>query len=147
MSTRSTPPALLERWVEAWIGREPSTPYVIGDLREEYASRRARSGRLRSHLWYVVQGARVAARVRWERRRRPRAAAAPVARDGVVADVHQALRFLRRRPGFTAAIVLTVALAVSSVTVAFAAVDGVLLEPLPYATPERPCPTEISRLA
>ncbi|HUF77273.1 MAG TPA: ABC transporter permease [Longimicrobiales bacterium] len=137
MSTRRRPPELLERWVEAWIGQDSSTPYVIGDLREEYAARSARGGRAPDALWYLVQGARVAARVRWERRRRPRAAAAPVARDGLMADVHQARRFLRRRPGFTAAIVLTVALAVSSVTVAFAVVDGVLLEPLPYRSPDR----------
>ena len=137
MSTKSRPPELLERWVETWIGRDASTPYVIGDLREEYAARSTESGRSRTTLWYLLQGARVAARVRWERRRRPQTVATPVARDGLVADVHQGLRFLRRRPGFTAAIVLTVALAVSSVTVAFAVVDGVLLEPLPYRTPER----------
>jgi putative ABC transport system permease protein len=137
VGTPTRPPGFLEHWVEAWIGRDPSTPYVIGDLREEYVARSAGSGRARATLWYLAQGARVAARLRWERRKRPRAAAPPVARDGVVADVHQALRFLRRRPGFTAAIVMTVALAVSSVTVAFAVVDGVLLEPLPYGTPER----------
>jgi predicted permease len=61
----------------------------------------------------------------------------PVARDGLAADVHQAARSLRRRPGFTGAIVLTVALAVASTTVAFAVVDGVLLEPLAFSTPDR----------
>ena len=136
MKHEQRPPERLEGWVESWIGRDASTPYVIGDLREEYAARRSRHGAVRAAGWYLAQGARVAARVRWERRRRP-LSRAPVARDGLAADVHQALRFLRRRPGFTAAIVLTVALAVSSTTMAFAVVDGVLLEPLDYATPDR----------
>jgi len=131
------PPAFLERLVEAWIGDDASTPYVIGDLREEYAARRGRRSSLWAAAWYLAQGARVAARVRWERRRRARRGGPPPVRDGLASDVRQALRFLRRRPGFTAAIVLTVALAVSSTTVAFAVVDGVLLEPLAYRTPDR----------
>jgi putative ABC transport system permease protein len=123
--------------VQAWLGRDASTPYVIGDLREEYASRRRRGSALRAAAWYLVQGAGVSARLRWERRRRPQGTPPPVARDGLATDLHQAFRFLRRRPGFTAAIVLTVALAVASTTVAFAVVDGVLLEPLAYRAPER----------
>ena len=137
MSKERKPPELLERWVAAWIGRDPSTPYVIGDLREEYAARRIHGRALRAGAWYLLQGARVAARMRWERRHRPRAARAPTARDGLASDLRQGARALRRRPGLTAAIVLTVALAVSSTTVAFAVVDGVLLEPLPYRSPER----------
>src|ERR687888_1186520 len=52
-------------------------------------------------------------------------------------ELRQAGRFLRRRPVFSGAIVLTVALAIAATTLAFAVVDGVLLEPLPYAKPDR----------
>ena len=52
-------------------------------------------------------------------------------------DLRQAARFLRRRPAFSATIVMTVALAISTTTVAYAVLDGVLLEPLPYGDPER----------
>jgi putative ABC transport system permease protein len=131
------PPALLERWVGAWLGRDPSTPYVVGDLREEYVARVGRGSAVTAAAWYLAQGARVAARLRWERGSRPGSPRPPVARDGIAADIRQGVRFLRCRPGFTSAIVLTVALAVASTTVAFAVVDGVLLEPLAYGTPER----------
>jgi predicted permease len=79
----------------------------------------------------------VAVRLRWERRGRASGGQPRLAPDGLVTDLRQATRFLRRRPGFTAAIVLTVALAVASTTIAFAVVDGVLLEPLAYESPER----------
>ena len=52
-------------------------------------------------------------------------------------ELRQALRFLLRRPAFTAAIVATVAIAISATTLTFAVVNGVLLEPLPYEEPER----------
>ena len=52
-------------------------------------------------------------------------------------ELRQAARFLRRRPVFSGAIVLTVALAIAATTLAFAVVDGVLLEPLPYANADR----------
>jgi len=137
MRTPFLPPSVLERWVRAWIGRDPSTSYVLGDLREEYDARRERSSAASAATWYLIQGARVAGRLRWERRRHLPSDTSPPRRDGLATDVRQALRFLLRRPGFTTAIVLTVALAVASTTVAFAVVDGVLLEPLPYRAPQR----------
>src|ERR671918_3080015 len=58
-----------------------------------------------------------------------------------MSDLHrefrQASRFLRRRPAFSGAVMLTVALAIAATTLAFAVVDGGLPEPLPYADPER----------
>ena len=124
------PPSFLERLVGALLGDDPSTPYVIGDLREEY---RARTRGPLAWIWYASQGLRLAFRVRWERRRR---ATLPPG-DRMTTDLRQALRFLRRRPAFTGAIVLTVALSIAATTLAFTVVNGVLLEPLPYATPER----------
>jgi putative ABC transport system permease protein len=137
MSQRHGPPALLERCVEACIGRDASTLYVLGDLREEYLAMRSRHSGVTAGALYVLEGTRVAVRLRWERRHRPRTGGSPAARDGVFGDVRHALRFFRRRPGFAAAIVMTVALAVSSTTVAFAIVNGVLLEPLAYRSPDR----------
>jgi hypothetical protein len=57
--------------------------------------------------------------------------------NNLSSELRQAGRFLRRRPVFSGAIVLTVALAIAATTLAFAVVDGVLLEPLPYAKPDR----------
>src|SRR5471032_2654179 len=52
-------------------------------------------------------------------------------------DVTLAVRNAFRRPGFTALIVLTLALGIGVNSAVFALLDGVLLRPLPYRDPSR----------
>ena len=52
-------------------------------------------------------------------------------------DIRSALRALRRRRGLTLAVVLTLTLGIGANSAIFSAVDGVLLKPLPYPTPDR----------
>ena len=52
-------------------------------------------------------------------------------------DVRHGLRLLRRHPGFTAATVLTLTLAIGATTAIFSVVDAVLLQPPPFPEPER----------
>jgi putative ABC transport system permease protein len=52
-------------------------------------------------------------------------------------DVRYAFVTMRRNPGFTAAVLLTLALGIGATTAVFSIVDGVLLRPLPYPEPNR----------
>jgi len=57
--------------------------------------------------------------------------------EPLLRDLRYAVRVLRRTPVFTAASVLTLALAVGANTAVFSVADAVLFEPLPYPEPER----------
>ena len=52
-------------------------------------------------------------------------------------DLRFALRQLHRSPGFAAAVVITLALAIGVNTAVFSLLDGFLLRTLPYPQPDR----------
>jgi predicted permease len=57
--------------------------------------------------------------------------------DTLGRDVRLAVRSVRRRPGFTLAVIVTLALGIGANTAIFGVVDGVLLKPLPYPDAEQ----------
>ena len=52
-------------------------------------------------------------------------------------DVRFAFRQLRKAPGFTLTVVVTLALGIGATTAIFSLVEGILLRPLPFSNPDR----------
>lgn len=72
--------------------------------------------------------------------RAPQLESAPSSRSsfaGLSLDLRHAFRLLRRQPGFAVASIVMIALGICATTTIFSVVNGVLLKPLPWASPDR----------
>jgi len=119
----------------------------LGDLAERFQRRVQRDGARAARRWYWKQVPRFCIRVLVSRisrsaraylattSRSPRGKTRPMA--NFIHDVGYAIRGLTLRPGFTAVVLITLAVGIGASTLVFSVVDGILLSPLPYEEPDR----------
>jgi putative ABC transport system permease protein len=115
------PDFLRAEWVAEWNGE---LAYAWRDARRRGEPPALTHGRL---LWRSL-GASLDALWLWRRHG---------AMNMIGLDLRYAARSLRRRPGFSAVVILTLALGIGATTAVFSVVDGVLLRPLAFHEPER----------
>jgi putative ABC transport system permease protein len=141
------PPAIA-RWLVSLATEQAEREFVVDDLDELYAARRADHTRLRADVWYWNQILRSIPPL-IARRLRPRHPAHQTRMayigsgdmtEPLVSAVYQlrhAFRRLMREPAFTLAAVATLAFGVGGNVAVFAVVEAVLLRPLPYPVADR----------
>ncbi|MCG6955262.1 MAG: ADOP family duplicated permease [Gemmatimonadetes bacterium] len=117
------PPRAAERILQLLVGRDPRGRSILGDAREEMATRWRDRSRVLAALWYWGYVARFAFAYR---------GGGGSSGLSLGAGIRHAVRGLSRRPGFGLVVVVTLAVGIGATTLAFAMVDGVLVRPLPY---------------
>ncbi|MGD8817597.1 MAG: ABC transporter permease, partial [Acidobacteriota bacterium] len=155
------PPRLTRALLRRLLPRD-AAEFVVGDLDEEFArycaaAGGARAGRLRAGAWYRWQAFRTllpfwsaarrdrslerSAPPRVPRPRGPRHLTLRSPGDLPMSSLWQDLRFtvrnLRRAPGFSFTVLLTLALGIGAATAMFSAVNEVMLRPLTFREPGR----------
>ena len=140
MTSHPLPPVAAERILTWFLRGNPAARCVLGDLRQEFVALSGARKPARARRWYWSQVFDIGLRYMGL----PiviRPGVSAYRRSGVAhsatENVRIAVRTLRRRPVFTAAAVLTLALGIGANAAMFSVVKEVILSPLPFSAPDR----------
>jgi len=132
------PPRFLRRILERAVPEEgASGSSLLGDLLEEYASQRRRSGPVRANLWYAAQSLSISGVYLLDRAWRATLGRPGRVGHGLKLDLLHTSRGLRRNPLVTLIAVVSLSLGIGLTTSVTSLVNGVWLAPLPYPDAER----------
>ena len=137
MAQRRRPPRAATWLISLAVEPGPVREGLLGDLEERY-QRLAEDRPRRAWAWYWREAAAASVRYGVEAaRHRIQRTTGGMGMDGWMRDLRLGVRGVARRPGFAAAVVLTLALGIGANTAVFSVLHGVLLEPLPFESPEQ----------
>lgn len=114
--------------------------WILGDIQEEFERLMAVGGPHAARRWLaseVLQTIAGAARLRLTVGRQPAIPEGDPAMRAIVQDVRYAVRLLFRSPGFAAVAIATLGIGIGANATIFSVIHGILIEPLPYAAPDR----------
>jgi putative ABC transport system permease protein len=144
MSRRRHPPRIAEALLRRNVPAGSRGHSIIGDFREEYLAVSQRRGLLVARGWYWYNALLLTvqySRPFDSRKRKPTRTGLNhevfVVIGTIVYDIRHSLRSFRRKPAFYCAVLVVFALGIGANTVIFSVVNGVILQPLPYANPDR----------
>ena len=134
-----TGPPRLAQWLLRLTVPRDAYPSIRGDLVEEFDRDRRTIG-ARARYWAHVLS--IASQYSIRRRAVQTAASigtgrGPSMMHALALDVRYALRALRKRPGFTAVVLATLALGIGAATAIFSVYDAIVLRPMPFHDADR----------
>lgn len=141
------PPRIAERLLAASVRDEAWRDSILGDLREEYIVTRRHHGPGTARRWYWSQAFAIGARgllARIGARRSPGALLGSAELEtrggwhaGFSRDLRHAWRTVVRRPGTSAVIIATLALALATNSTSYAILDALVLRPFRFPHVDR----------